>query len=230
MSVLGLWRKLKNEKYDDIDEFIFKFIDENKKKMDLFGESAIPQYLSFHWYIRNVDASLFSEKILRSIINDIIVINNPRSKNLIGLPPPYYKTSDVLLHIMGIKRLEKYDDFKSESYFLKGLMYMFVKTNFKQIMKLMWPDITRLTLMEFIPKEKWQYFLWHNKTGTMCKEIPQRTKEWKKLQTEANTIDSNKIPDLINDDPILLLLFIIVYPHRANSEILKLLDEKLWIR
>lgn len=230
MSVLGLWRKIIHEYNDDIDDYIFKFIDENKEKMDLLGEAAIPQYLALYWYIRNVDATFTSEKILGSIINDIIKINNPRSRNLIGLPPPYYQTSDVLLHIMEIKRLEKYDDFKSQSYFLKGLMYMLVRTNFKQTLKLIWPDITRLTFMEFRPKEKWQYFMWRNKEGAMCQEIPKRTKEWEKLKEEAYTINNDRIPDLIRNEVILLLLFIIVYPHRANSEILKLLDEKLWIR
>ena len=56
---------------------------------------------------------------------------------------------------------------------------------------------------------------------------PQHTQEWEKLRELASESGGECIPPSIKNEPILLLLFLCVYPHRMNAEILRWLDTQM---
>jgi hypothetical protein len=50
---------------------------------------------------------------------------------------------------------------------------------------------------------------------------------WKELYDGAFDIDEKYIPKVFKKNPILLLLFVIVYPHRMTNDVIKFIDD--WI-
>ena len=91
-------------------------------------------------------------------------------------------------------------------------------------MKLLWPSVTRLMYLSFEPENFCDFYRWRNENGKNWIVSPQHTQEWEELKALASESDGACIPPSIKNDPILLLLFLCVYPHRMNAEILRWLD------
>jgi hypothetical protein len=50
---------------------------------------------------------------------------------------------------------------------------------------------------------------------------------WKELYEGAYDIDDKYIPKIFKNNPIYLLLFVMIYPHRMTNDVVKFLDE--WV-
>ncbi|MEW6095400.1 MAG: hypothetical protein AB1567_02580 [bacterium] len=225
MSIYALWRHNEKEPESEADDFIRNFCLENKTKLYLWGEAAIPQFIAFFWYFRKIDATRAPDFFLESLISAICQLNKPGGKRF--LANPYYEAIDILPHILGIADEPLEDSFRGNSYVLEGLVHLFVRRNWKQSMKFLWPDITRLSSTVFEPEKIWHFYRWSNKKGIHKVTYPKHTQEWEELKALAFESDGTCIPQSIKNCPILVLLFLCVYPHRINSQILRWLDTKL---
>ena len=95
-------------------------------------------------------------------------------------------------------------------------------------MKILWPGVTRLRYISFKPENPWDFYRWENRNGARKDLSPKQTQEWEKLKELACNPNEDCIPQSIKNDPILLLLFLCVYPHRnecRNSEVVGYTDE-----
>jgi hypothetical protein len=81
--------------------------------------------------------------------------------------------------------------------------------------------------MEFEPKETWMYYLWHAPRGVNVDEHPPLTKHWNDLLNEAGRYSEARLPERLKKDPGLMLLFLLVYPHRATCNTIKRPDQVL---
>ena len=193
--------------------------------MKLWGEAAIPQFLAVFWYWRKIDATRIPEDFLFCLISTMCRQNGPKAKD--SLASPYYAAEDILPHILDIADEPLMDSFSGSSYALEGLVHMYVRRNWKQSMKFLWPSITRLANVSFEPATKWDFFRWRNEEGTHKIVYPKHTQEWEELKTLSFESEGTSIPTSIKNHPILLLLFLCVCPHRMNSEILRWLDTEI---
>lgn len=230
MSVYALWRRNEEKPKNEVDDFIRNFCLENKSKLNLWGEAAIPQFLAFYWYFQKIDATLSPDRLLSGLISAICQLNKPRSDKegeKQFLANPYYEAVDILPHILRISDEPLQDTFRGSSYALEGLVHLFVRRNWKQTIRLLWPDITRLKFEMFEPENNSDFYRWRNQKGTHKTILPKHRQEWKELRTLASESNGKCIPSSIKNYPVLLLLFLCVYPHRINSETLRWLDTKL---
>ncbi len=225
MSIYALWRRLRGEVEDNVDDFIRGFCLQNSSKLYLWGEAAIPQFLSYHWYLRTVDPTPAPDALLRDLIHGICKRNHPRGSK--PLASPYYEAAGVLPYLIGISDETLDDSFQGSSCALEGLVHLFVRRNWKQEMKFLWPDVTRLKFEVFEPREKWHFYRWRNKRGTHKTVLQKPTQQWSDLKTLALESDGGCIPESIKKHPILVLLFLCVYPHRLNAETVRWLDTRL---
>jgi len=230
MSLFLLWRKYKGEPESEIEEIIRKFCLENKDKMIFWGEAAIPQFLAFFWYYRKIDGSCDPDFLLRQLIKTITDLNKPREngrQNTKFLASPYYSLEEIAPYHRGYADKPLNDFFLGQSYCLESLVHLFVRRNWKQNMKVLWPDITRIKFASFKPEHKWHYFLWRAKKGTNIIKSPKFTKNWGDLKRESNENRGSSIPNHIKQNPIFFLLFLIIYPHRTISSAIRWLDSEI---
>ena len=225
MSIYALWRRIKKSPKDGIDDFLREFCRQKQTHIELWGEAAIPQFLAIFWYWRKIDATRIPEDFLLCLILTICRRNGPKANG--SLASPYYEAEDILPHILGITEEPLMDSFSGKSYALEGLVHLYVRRNWKQSMKNLWPNITRLAFASFEPETKWDFYRWRNEEGGNKIEYPKHTQEWEELKKQSLESKGKNIPPSIKDHPILLLLFLCVYPHRMNSEILRWLDTKI---
>ena len=228
MSIYALWRASKNEPKDDIDDFLREFRKEKQDQLDLWGEAAIPQWLAYLWYSRKISATTEPDDVLGYLISEICEQNGPKGGGF--LASPYYEADEILPEMLGVAEEPLMDSFSNQSYALEGLIHLYVRGNSmqsKQSMKSLWPDVTRLRYQSFEPENFCDFYRWRNKAGKNWTVCPQRTQDWEELRKLASESDGGCIPPSIKNEPILLLLFLCVYPHRMNAQILRWLDTQM---
>lgn len=225
MSIYALWRRSYEVPKDETDDFLREFCKGKRHQLKLWGEAAIPQFLAFFWHFRKIDSTPEPEFLLGRLIASICKRNRPRGNTF--LANPYYETEDILPHLLGVAEEPLEDDFRGKSYAVEGLVHLFVRRNWKQTMKFLWPGVTRLNWVSFEPENPWDFYRWRNQEGTNKIVVPERTQEWEALKALAFESAGTNIPPSIKDYPILLLLFLCVYPHRINAEILRWLDTQM---
>jgi hypothetical protein len=221
LSAFGLWLNHINKK-DDLVESITKFIKSNRDKLLLWGEAAVPQIVSIIWFLRNTLPTQEPDSLLVSLISGITSANLSEGKT--GLPDPYHDIQEVLRNNLGLNETGWQEHFAGRSYSLEVIVQLYTRRNWKQTMRWLWPEISRIDFASFTPREKWQYYLWHCDEGDFIARRQNMTQSWSALRRDSSKIDDSKLPVLIKNYPWLLLLFCIVYPHRFTVEIAKHLD------
>ena len=228
MSIYALWRASTAEPKDDVDDFLREFCKEKQTQLDLWGEAAIPQWLAYLWYSRNISATTEPDDVLGYLISEICEQNGPKGGGF--LASPYYEADAILPEMLGVAEEPLMDSFSGQSYALEGLIHLYVRGNSmqsKQSMKSLWPDVTRLMYLSFEPGDFCDFYRWRNENGKNWIVSPQHTQDWEELRELASESDGGCIPPSIKNEPILLLLFLCVYPYRMNAEILRWLDAQM---
>ncbi len=229
MSIYALWRRIKEEPKDEVDDFLRDFCKEKHRQLDLWGEAAIPQFLAFFWYYRKIDGSMKPDGLIRQLITSICKLNRPGNETF--LANPYYEAEDILpyllAHILIPPPEPLRDSFEGQSYALEGLVHMFVRRNWKQAMRSLWPAVTRLQFESFVPNNFCEFYRWRSENGHNNFDSPTHTQDWEELKTISFESEGTCIPPTIKEHPILLLLFLCVYPHRMNAEIIRWLDTQM---
>ena len=229
MSIYALWRRIKEEPTSEIDDFLREFCKEKQHLLELWGEAAIPQFLAFLWYFRKIDGTRKPDDFLRDLISVICRWNGPKGGG--SLASPYYEVEDILpYHLASIlipppEPLR--DSFEGKSYAVEGLVHMFVRRNWKQTMRSLWPAVTRLQFESFVPNNFCEFYRWRSENGHNNFDTPTHTQDWEELKAASFESEGNCIPPTIKEHPILLLLFLCVYPHRMNAEIMRWLDTQM---
>ena len=229
MSIYALWRRRDKIKKDETDDFLREFCKNKRSLLELWGEAAIPQFLAFFWYFRKIDATRSPIDLLQGLISAICKLNHPKSE--IFLANPYYEAEDILPYlfapILGSAADPLEETFIGNSYALEGLVHLFVRRNLKQTMKGLWPSVSKLASVSFSPENSWDFYRWKNKDGKRWDVFPKPTQKWEELKVLSFESEGACIPPRIKNDPILLLLFLCVYPHRMNAEIMRWLDTQM---
>lgn len=224
-SYLGIYYKLRNLKNKEVEQ-IKKFTLDNRKRMVLWGESAIPCFLSFYWFYRITDATLGPTTVLVQLINSIVKYSRDRE---IIFPGPYYTIEECLCFIHSSDQDKiKNKISKNESYYLEGITHLLVRENYKQRMKLAWPSISRVYFKEFIYNKITDYYLWRSSKGKDLTKTPNSVQDWSNLQEEAGNSSCDLLPNMLKEHQYLMPLFLIVFPHRGNPAVLRWIEG--WIR
>ena len=229
MSIYALWRRKDEIDTNETDDFLRDFCKEKQHLLELWGEAAMPQFLAFFWYFRKINATMGPNIFLCRLISEICRRNGPNSRTF--LAHPYYEADDILPHLLapilgpGQDSLE--ETFIGNSYTLEGLVHLFVRRNWKQNMKALWPGVSKLASVSFKPQNPWDFYRWRSKSGKRSDVYPEPTQEWADLKALSFESEGVCIPPTIKNDPILVLLFLCVYPHRMNAEIMRWLDTQM---
>ena len=225
LSIYALWRRRDGVPKDEVDDFLREFCKEKRNRLKLWGEAAIPQWLSFFWYFRRIDGTMEPDILIGHLISLICKLNHPTSEAF--LANPYYEAEEILPYVWGLTEEPLMETFTGNSYALEGLVHLYVRRNWKQDMKSLWPDVTRLASVFFDPENFWDFYRWRNQEGTVKIVIPERTQKWEELKALSFESKGACIPPTMKNDSILLLLFLCVYPHRMNAEIMRWLDTQM---
>lgn len=209
------------------EEFAKAFIDKYRKSLLFWGEGAVPQFLAFYWYWRTCDSTARIDFMIADLIEVICRANAPGAEPENALPNPYFCAEDVLANRFGSAEEPWEEDFRRNSYSLEALIHVFVRQNWKQRMKALWPSVTKVWFNRCDITAKWRWFLWESDKAEHWSICPPFTKKWDDLRSEASEDRGKSVPSSIKDWPLLALLFLVVYPHRLSPDVVRWLDSRL---
>ena len=228
MAVYYLWSEEYGWQKEDQKISTENFLNAKSSQLYLWGEGAVPQFLTYFWYLRKTNATAMPDHFLASFLRQIIMISLNKNGN--GLPGPYYKFEDITKHILRDFLSLKEDPFGGEtfrntSFFASSIMNLLVRTNLKQTCKSLWPDISKMTFRHFQPSQPCQYCLWRAPQGEDLQVQPKLTKEWSELVLESRNIACPEVPEALKNDKYLLILFVILFPFRGTPNVIRYLGK-----
>lgn len=216
------WNELKHK------VVVERLIPENLPQQSLWGEGAIPHLLVFTWYRKRIVASPARDEYVANVLREIL-------SNKLGtaghLASPYYGIGDVVRHnylnILGGDDPFEGDGFNGTSYICESLMMYLVRANLKERCKELWSDFTRINHERVVPDEAWRFALYRTEeAATNTTYIYPPMMHWKDLQEIFAEHGGVDIPEALKADPILLLLFVTIFPFRASFSAVKFLHGK----
>lgn len=209
---------------------IRKITEPGVTELEIWGEAAIPQMFAHVLGWRLGDPTIQPNIAFYEILRWITARNLKPQEGF--APSPYHDLNDCMRSQLRTVLETKGKDLATEvqprsTYFAEGLLHCFVRANIKSLAKSIWPDMTRLMHNAFIPEKKWEYGLWRVENGrNLSRQLPHRHL-WIDLQREAAQTDTPNIPRQLRADPVVLLAFLIFYPHRAIPEVLRFLHYQI---
>ena len=222
ISAYALWKKSVDKNW--VEEKAYSFITANQKYIRLWGEAAIPQLLSTSWYLKSCNIEHRASGLVDAIARGICSTNlEPNGR---GLADPYHGLGEVVINNTGLSDTLQKENFKGRSYFLESIIHLLTRWGWRGVLEELWPKITSIDFVEYKTDQPWEFCIWHTETGKLTVHQPKFPKSWKELQEEANEVNLSYIPKPFLDNPPILLLFLIVYPHRITKDVIKVLDDK----
>jgi hypothetical protein len=95
----------------------------------------------------------------------------------------------------------------------------------RQALKARWWDITRVDMASFRPNRIADALLWKFESGEEMFRLPGKPQSWRELTAAARIIDLAALPAVLREDPDFALMFMLAYPHRASTTLVKALDK-----
>jgi hypothetical protein len=215
MGIYALWRRDSQDTDIDREEFVRKFCLENAGKLFLWGEHAAPQFLAFYFYYRTIEPGMIPDRLLLGVINAITTANAPASQQ--ALANPYYTIEDILPALVGMADEPLENHFNEASFSLEAFIHLFVRRNWKQAMRTVWPETTRIHTRRFKPTRRWEYYFWQCDRGQYEETIAPPNQNWDDLRRISSEHEGRDVPRLMRDLPIQYMCFLCVFPHRLHA-------------
>ena len=197
---------------NDIDEIIKKQF----SNAMIWGESAIPFFISIYFFYIKNNKKDFGLSLLVSFVQTTI-------KAFFNDEIPFYDiytSAEDSVIIQFSNELES-NHVSQVSYVVETLLILSSQPELRNLVAEIWPNITRCIFCEFQFVNKSDFYLWRIEDGEEVSRHPDLTKSWKELIAESQKFNSDKIPESIKIYSFFLPLFLMVYPHRLNPEVLK---------
>jgi hypothetical protein len=198
--------------------------------LELWGEGAVSCLLAYLFFLRRADATLRPDSELASLFELIVTLNQAGSSK--ALPDPYYGFEDIARSRYGLtpstesSNLQE-DTFGGSSYTAELVLHLVARARLKLPCRINWPNFNRLGHKRFVPAASWQYCLLKCPEGVEETRQYQPEYSWAELCKEAASETCDYLPSELAQRPHLLLLWVIIAPHRLTSDIGRFLSARL---
>ncbi|MGO4478047.1 hypothetical protein AB4Z32_17505 [Massilia sp. 2TAF26] len=194
----------------------------------VWGEGAVPASL-IHWFaLRELtgDNDAWFEKQVGALLRLIMSSNQIKSDR--ALPVPYYDFATILRARLGLLPTDESvafqaDSFAGNSFMAEGLMHLLAAMGDKEECVSAWANFTRLGHKRFVPDVAWQYCLLHAEGGVEETRQYRSTYEWSQLLDDACKTNCTYLPSVLKDRRHILMLWVIMFPYRMTSDIVRVL-------
>jgi hypothetical protein len=105
------------------------------------------------------------------------------------------------------------------SFVLEPILHLVAREEFKESVKSFWIPISKFYFEEFQMEDITDFYKWRIAKGKTIAKHPPETKKWSDLLMEANEVFEDKIPKTLGAYGHLVPLYLMVYPHRLNRNL-----------
>lgn len=227
MSIHWLWSEDAGWKVKSQREFLQDWLPK-LEDLPVWGEAAIPELLAVYWMQNSVSTGWAEQLALEKIAETVVFsLRNPE----VGLASPYFSFSDVMRH--KYRDILKSDDplrgeaMSGVSHTSEALLHLLVRANLKTKCKMLWGSFNKLAQERFDPKHSWEYCLWRTEEGNNLSTLLDHTQKWDDLVEIARDCRVDGVPRELLQNKFFLALFLMTFPHRISSQVVRYLDQQL---
>lgn len=141
-------------------------------------------------------------------------------------------TSEELKLTMAVEKILEYSNlgkldynfYSGSSYILEMVVLMLTRRSKRQILVENWGKISHILYNKMLLDNIEDTFTWYTKNGHNISVNPKEKQSWKELVVKANLEEASELYSEFMD---IVQFYILAVPHRINSDIIRLLDNKL---
>ncbi|MGB9488543.1 MAG: hypothetical protein WCD04_20805 [Terriglobia bacterium] len=207
-------------------DFVRSFLSAHLKEASMWGESAVPYlFMAALEAEQNCEPNV-AEGVAIQLVREISGANGASSTGR-GLPSPYYSPEEALRLNYGLDPLNL-EQFVGLSYSTASLIDFLARRWRRQALAALWFGVTRMSLVAYVPASFPEWFRWRSSNGILDGRFAREPQSWEALRTHAETISFDEVPPTLVKRPAFALWFTLVYPHRFNPTIGKLIEDTVW--
>jgi hypothetical protein len=210
-----------------LDSRVRDFVLTDVRYRFLTGEAIIPAFLAVFWCKDKSAANYKCDQELMSVLYGLVM-----STRAAGMASPYYDIAEVAVRdhktFLGIMwhRIDQ-DQRHDRSQFAFALLCLLVRRNWKQTVKQIWPDLTHIIRQETRIDEPNEFAFFRTDNATEHDALMQIPRTWQELVNEVQNALTPELPDLLERDPVLVLLLVVFLPYRCTEAVCLWLDRQL---
>jgi len=201
----------------------------SKGRLVVWGESAIPFFLTTAWALDTLRGDQFSDGVL---INVLSVVADQNSRiSAPKLPPPYDNADEA--NAKFLRRLlenEKATETQATaSYSLEPLVAIVTRRLWRNTLAALWSRITKIDTVRLVPDVPDDLLLWRwgYERGSNETRLFPAPQSWRKLLLESRRDDSESLPKVLKDEFDFAVLFTLCFPHRLTTPFAKHIDKRI---
>jgi len=189
-----------------------------------WGESAIPFLLAVYWLHRTCYYDMSHEIRLVGLVASYCKesISQPHG----GIPNAYYGFQEIVEWQMDDSKPP--ESFGYRELYVEGLVQLTARNMLLQHLAALWPEISKLRHERFEPENNWDLYSFRSKRGCLATYVRPLQKSWSALREECNKVDQRYVPQDMRNDLGMLLLYLIVFPHRGAPDLIKHIDDLVY--
>jgi hypothetical protein len=190
----------------------------NNQYLWLWGESAFPYFFSIVKYLEAAGEHHAGIEVLTAILKDTAnAFGNPAAREL---APPYYSAERILRAMVN----DELDELQSSggSFILRPTLHLLARRAARDPIATHWKQVSKVPVREVRTTDTMDLFSWRITQATNVTEILPRTQSWSALQQEAN--QPSIALKALSEYRAILHYFILVCPHRATPDVIRVLD------
>jgi len=215
-GLLEIERERMGRPRDEHTQWFLKLVTQPKRKFDVWGEACIPQLLAIYWGLDVCTGTRASEGLLMGALAHLNHRQLERDDHS-NLASSFNGFEEVIAQRMSQilpVDVSLKDDMRRRSGFSMIMTWLLAKRGLKASLRIAWPDVSKIWLVYSQPSGPAGFLAYRDEEATEISTYPASTKQWKDLVSEANTVDT-ALHSLLWEDPIMLAVHIVVFPHRA---------------
>lgn len=229
MAIYWMWSEAETWTRPQHKSLVEELIPDTLPRKWLWGEGAIPHFLTFIWFRKRITGSADNDMMVAAVL--AALLRNKAGGEGEPLASPYYNAEEVVQHqyreVLGCPDPFEGDSFEGHSNFCESLMMCLVRSNLKQICQELWPEFTRVAHERVLPDQAWQFGLYRTgDAATNETQIYPPTVQWSELQQICQEHGAADVPAALKALPVLLLLFVNIFPFRASFSAMRFLHRE----
>ncbi len=210
---------------DDTSGFLDDFFLTNCRKLQLWGEGAVPFFLLTALGLEQHGHHALSEQMMVQLIAAICIVNGKNARG-VGLTNPYWTIEKSLRLNLGLEPYNR-EEFLGTSYTLESLVQMLARRGLKQTLKHLWPQLTTMDYATMVFHESYEWLIWKARTAVLDTRGPAQPERWQTLVEAAEGMDHANLPEVLRARPSFIACFLLVYPHRFHPALVRHLDQAI---
>lgn len=208
---------------NDVTERVRTVLLRERANVLLTGECEVPHYMLLCAALEHCGEVRPSELMMLSLVYTLATSNRRHSE--VALPDPYHDVEQILLQRVSGESDLATEEFDGRSYGLNVAVEWVARRLWRRHLAAMWPEITRVEFMEYIPATPQRYLAPHDEDGELKMWFAGQPQSWTQLLHTARSKDFSALPAVIRRRRELLPYLPLLFPYRLTSTLAAAIDE-----